>query len=62
MEIFPYFFSVLLAALAIGWSTATARRKPGTPVSGLFRYREMPAPSASPPAKSAPGRMTAARR
>jgi hypothetical protein len=42
MEIFPYMFSVLLTALVLYWSRVTARRKPGTPVSGLFRYRDKP--------------------
>ena len=43
MEIFPYLFCVLLTALVLHWSRVMARRKPGTPVSGLFRYRDKPA-------------------
>jgi hypothetical protein len=45
MEIFPYILSVLLTALVIRWSRAMAARKPGTPVSGLFRYRDKPGKS-----------------
>ncbi len=40
MEIFPYIFSVLITAWVIHWSRVMAARKPGTPLSGLFRYRE----------------------
>jgi hypothetical protein len=42
VEIFPYIFSVLLTALVMWWSRTTAGRKPGTPVTGLFRYRDKP--------------------
>ena len=42
MEIFPYMFSVLLTALVLHWSRLAAQGKPGTPVSGLFRYRNKP--------------------
>jgi hypothetical protein len=42
MEIFPYIFSVLLTALVMRWSRLAAGRKPGTPVLGLFRYRDRP--------------------
>jgi hypothetical protein len=42
MEIFPYIFSVLLTALVMRWSRLAAGRKPGTPVTGLFRYRDKP--------------------
>ncbi len=40
MEIIPYIFSVLLTTLVIRWSRVNAARKPGTKVSGLFRYRD----------------------
>jgi hypothetical protein len=40
MEIFPYMLSVLLVALAIYWSGGNTTRKPGGPMSNLFRYRE----------------------
>ena len=40
MEIFPYIFSVLLTALVIRWSRLHAADKPGTKVTGLFRYRD----------------------
>ena len=50
MEIVPYLFSVLLTALVIHWSRVNAARKPGTPVAGLFRYRDG---LARPPARPA---------
>jgi hypothetical protein len=46
MEIFPYLFSVLLAVLVIYWSGANAARKPGSKLTGLFRYYDTIAPSA----------------
>ena len=58
MEIFPYIFSVVLTALVIWWSRTMAARKPGEPVTGLFRYRDRPGkppPSATPPRTRATG-------
>jgi len=52
MEIFPYIFSVLLAALVIRWSRVSAALKPGTKVPGLFRYRDIPLSSKAPRLKS----------
>jgi hypothetical protein len=49
MEIFPYILTVLLTALVIRWSRVMAARAPGTPISGLFRYRDRPG-KALPPA------------
>lgn len=53
MEIFPYIFSVLLTALVMRWSCLAAARKPGTPLSGLFTYRDRPGKSLPPAAKTA---------
>jgi hypothetical protein len=52
MEIFPYIFSVLLTALVMWWSRLAAGRKPGTPVTGLFRYRDRPGKMRRPTATS----------
>ncbi len=40
MEVIPYFLSIIVTIIALYWSAAQFRRKPGTPISGLFRYRE----------------------
>jgi hypothetical protein len=56
MEIFPYIFSVLLTALVMHWSRLAAGRKPDTPVSGLFRYRDKPGKVRLPAANAAPRR------
>jgi len=62
MEIFPYMFSVVLTALVLHWSRLAAGRRPGTPVTGLFRYRDRPgkmrlptATAGSPPGQRALG-------
>jgi hypothetical protein len=54
MEIVPYIFSVLLTALVMRWSCLAVARKPGTPLSGLFAYRDKPGKALPPAAKSAP--------
>ena len=54
MEIFPYMFSVLLTALVIHWSRVSAARKPGTRVTGLFRYRDIPGRDVAAPAPKSP--------
>lgn len=59
MEIFPYTVSVLLTALVIHWSRVSAARKPGTKVSGLFRYRESLARPIVRASKSTPPDVTA---
>ncbi len=41
MEVFPYFLSILVTVLAVYWSVREYRRKPGAPISGLFRYQEV---------------------
>ncbi|MDR3415948.1 MAG: hypothetical protein P4L83_07170 [Nevskia sp.] len=56
MEIFPYIFSVLLTALVMRWSRLAAGRKPGTPLTGLFKYRDKPGKIRQPTAKPAPWR------
>ena len=40
MEVVPYFLSIIVTVVALYWSAAQFRRKPGTPLTGLFRYRE----------------------
>jgi hypothetical protein len=56
MEIFPYIFTVLLTALVIRWSRLMAARKPGTLISGLFRYRDRPGKALPPTPGPAPQR------
>jgi hypothetical protein len=50
VEIFPYIFSVLLTALVMRWSRVMGQRKPGTPITGLFRYRDKPGKTLPPAA------------
>lgn len=59
MEIGLYLLDTLLTTLLLYWCVTNSRRKPGTPVSGLFRYRDAADPAATPAPKR-PG--TAARR
>lgn len=40
MEVIPYFLSIIVTIIALYWSAGQFRRKPGTPITGLFRYRE----------------------
>jgi hypothetical protein len=40
MEVVPYFLSIIVAVAALYWSAREYRRKPGTSISGLFRYQE----------------------
>lgn len=56
MEIFPYILTVLLTALVIRWSRVMAARKPGEPISGLFRYRDHPGKALPPAPRPAPQR------
>ncbi len=42
MEIFPYLTTVLLTLLVLHWSVRNVDRERGTPVFGLFRYRDQP--------------------
>lgn len=56
MEILPYTIGVVLFTLAIYWSAANTAAKPGTPVFGLFRYREAPGDKANAPGNPSDGR------
>ncbi len=40
MEVIPYFLSIIVTVLAVYWSAAQFHRKPGTPMTGIFRYPE----------------------
>ncbi len=43
---FPAYLTITLICLAVlYWSTRNAGRKPGTPVTGLFMYREAEPPT-----------------
>ena len=41
MEVVPYFLTVMITVVAVYWSARQYRRKPGAPISGLFRYHEV---------------------
>jgi hypothetical protein len=59
MEFAVYSLITMLVAAAMYWCSVQSGRRPGTPLSGWFRYREAPtappaegkviAPLASPP-------------
>jgi len=40
MEISLYVFDAVMALLLFYWMSKVAKRKPGTPLTGLFAYRE----------------------
>jgi hypothetical protein len=40
MEFAVYFFFTALCAVAIHWAGRNAGRRPGTPLTGFFRYRD----------------------
>ncbi len=40
MEFPAYLALTLLCGWILYWSTANSRRKPGTPITGLFVYRD----------------------
>ena len=40
MEISLYVLDAVLALLLFYWMSKVAKRKPGTPLTGLFAYRE----------------------
>ena len=50
MELLLYLLDSVVAVLTIYWVIAASKRKAGTPVSGLFAYRETLAEKPEPPA------------
>lgn len=56
MEILPYTIGVLMFAFVVYWSAANTPVAPGTPIFGLFRYREVERTLAVRPANRPGGR------
>ena len=55
MEISLYIVDAFIAVLLLYWMAKMGKRKPGTPLTGLFAYREEPAgkvAAAVPPANA----------
>ncbi len=52
MEVLLYMFDTVVAVLVIYWVIAASKRPAGTPVSGLFAYRETAAVKPEPPAEA----------
>jgi hypothetical protein len=40
MEFIGYLFVAILCAWALYWSVLNSGRRPGTPITGFFKYRE----------------------
>jgi hypothetical protein len=56
MEVIPYTLGVVLFTFAVYWSAANMAATPGTPVFGLFRYRESTQGKGKVPAAQPDGR------